>query len=89
MNFTNPTNLEVAEYIRFWLGGLTDSNVSDSTILTIIDIVEARDPTYTPCDLVYHSTVELLNWFIRSQARGSSGAAGSGAVKSRTEKSGD
>lgn len=80
---------EINDYIRFWLGDLTESDITDVNLNRIIQQVIDNNPTYTGCDVVYYSTIEVLKRFIREAAKGSSGQAGSGAIKSVTEKTGN
>lgn len=80
---------EINDYIRFWLGDLTESDISDTTLNRIIQQIIDNNPTYTGCDVVYYSTIEVLRRFIREAAKGSAGQAGDPTVKATTEKTGN
>lgn len=88
MDFSSKEHAEIAQYIRFWLGNLPTSFISDDTILFIIDNVDQANPSYTGCDLTYYSTIEILRWLSRKQEQGSAGSSGSGAIKKRSESAG-
>ncbi len=81
------TTVELIVDVRFFLGNLSASAISDADLTTIIDDVCVTYPT-NDCDQLYHSTLATLRWLIRAEAGGSSGSAGSGAVKKRVEKEG-
>jgi len=81
-------NISVIEYIRFWLGNLPESVISDEDMGKIIDLVRAQYPSISDCELLYRSTVAVLEWLIRQDSQGSSGTVGSGEVKKRTEERG-
>ena len=90
MNFNTDSYQEVAEYIRWWLGELPITTLSEDTLLYIIEI-EALNNSISGCELIYRSTVAVLEYLVRVQAKGqaSSGGGGSGsAVKSIEEKVG-
>ena len=82
------TNEEAIEYIRFWLGNLPESVISDEDMGKIIDLVRLQYPNISDCELLYRSTVAVLEWLIRQDSQGSSGTVGSGEVKKRTEERG-
>ena len=79
---------EIADFIRWWLGNVSDTVISDADMITFIDknTVEYGDDKL--CKITYYSTVDILGWLIRAQAAyaGSSGATGE--VTSRREKRG-
>ena len=81
--------LSISDYIRFWLGGLSESDVPQTVLSRIVQMVIDRDATYTECDVIYHSTIDLLGYLIRQGAKGNAGSAGSGAISSRREKVGN
>ncbi len=81
------TTVELIVDVRFFLGNLSASAISDTDLTTIIDDVCVIYPT-NDCDQLYYSTLATLRWLIRAEAGGSSGSAGSGAVKKRVEKEG-
>lgn len=87
MDFTTKDVQEINDYIRFWLGDIDESIISDETMNFIIQMVIDRDLNYTGCDVIYYSTIEILRWLVRKQETGTS--AGSGEIKSRKEKVGD
>lgn len=86
MNFTDPTIAEINAYIRFWLGDVTVGLISDETLDFMIQLVIDRDPSYTVCDVIYYSTIEVLTWLVRKQETGTT--AGTGDIKKRSEKIG-
>lgn len=88
MNFTKNV-VEVNEYLRFWLGNVGTSLISDNDLNRIIQMVIDRNPEYTGCDVTYYSAVEVLKFLIRVDQKGSTGTVGSGEIKSRKEKIGN
>ncbi|MCP4986967.1 MAG: hypothetical protein GY928_13230 [Colwellia sp.] len=82
------TTPELIVDVRFFLGNLSTSAISDADLTTTIDKVCITYPT-NACDQLYYSTLATLRWLIRKEAGGSSGSAGSGAVKKRVEKEGN
>jgi len=82
---------EINEYLRFWLGGLPESTVSNETLNFIIDLVIQRETAATPCDIIYFSAIDLLKYLIRKGEQGSAstgGVTGSGEISKITEKVG-
>jgi len=88
MDFTNKNVEEIEEYLRFWFGDLTESQISSENMQKIIQLVIDRNPEYTGCQVVYYSAVEVLQWLIRQQSKGQAGSLGAGLSK-KTEKVGD
>lgn len=89
MNFDDKTPVVIAEYVRFWLGDVPVSILSEETLLKIINLtIERLDDTATGCDIIYYSTIDVLKWLIRENEQGNAGSssAGSGALKKITEK---
>lgn len=86
MDFSSKDPAVIAGYIRFWLGGLDLSVISDETLLFIIDIILNKDTTYTGCDVIYYSTLEVLRWLARKQEQGLSSG---GELRKKSEKVGD
>lgn len=93
MDFSNPSSpQEIGEYLRWWLGDLPTSAISDETLVFIIELVIDRETTATPCDIIYLSAVDLLKYLIRKNEQGTAGTGGvqgSGEVKKLTEKVGN
>jgi hypothetical protein len=91
MNFENPSVVEVNEYIRFWLGGLPQTTISDDILNYIITLVIDRGVATTGCDLIYLSAVDLLKYLVRKDEQGSTGGVttGSGELKKIIEKVGN
>lgn len=77
---------EINEYMRFWLGDVTQDVLSDDTLNYIIQLVIDKDPNYTGCDVLYYSAVDVLKWLVRKQETGTT--VGTGEIKSRKEKVG-
>lgn len=85
---TLPPDLnEIESYIRFFLGNISTSLISsaDMQILIAMNIGKYGEDL---CKITYYSTLDVLRWLIRNEAKGSSGATGSGEVKKRVEKIG-
>lgn len=82
-----PTS-EVISYIRFWLGNLPESVISDEDMAQIIAIVRLQYPSATDCQLLYYSALAILSWLIRKDSQGSSGTTGTGEVKRLEESRG-
>jgi hypothetical protein len=87
-----PTTLpadtaEVNSYIRFWLTNLSTTVISDSDM---DDMINARIAEYTGelCKITYFSTIDILNWLIRSKSVADGSSGSSGAVNRRREKRG-
>lgn len=89
MVFTDKDVLEIEEYLRFWFGDLSEEEMSSVNMQRIIQMVIDRDPSYTGCQVVYYSAVEILKWLMREQSKeaGSSGTSGR-VLKKKTEKVG-
>lgn len=87
MDFTSKDIEEINTYIRFWLGDVDESVISDDTLNFIVQMVIDKDPNYTGCDVVYYSTTEVLRWLSRRQGTGADG--GTGEITSTKEKVGD
>jgi hypothetical protein len=81
------TTAELIPQVRFFLGNLSTTVISDADMTIIIDGVLVNHPDGTDCDQLYYSTVATLQWLIREEAGGSGG--GSGEVSKRTEKEGN
>lgn len=84
----NPPDVsEHIAYIRFWLGNVDTSIITDEdmTFLIAVNIGKYGEDN---CKIVYYSTLDILRWLIREGAKGSSGSAGSGEVSERREKIG-
>lgn len=87
MDFTSKVVEDINAYIRFWLGDIGQDIISDETLNFIIQMVIDSDSSYTGCDVIFYSTLEVLRWLVRKQETGTS--YGTGEVKSRKEKVGD
>ena len=87
MDFTSKEIEDINNYIRFWLGGVTEDTISNETLDFIIQMVIDRDPEYTGCDVVYYSTIEVLRWLGRKQDTGA--GIGTGEITSTKEKVGE
>lgn len=74
-------NEEVLEFIRFWLGGLPTSTISDETIIYIIEQVRLAHVDITDCQLKYYSIVAVLEWLIRKNYQDGGSTGGSGSVR--------
>ncbi len=82
------TDVELITWLRFWLADITEATISDANMQIILDTVQAQYPSASECETKFRFAVQVLEWLIRNQAKGSSGSSGSGAVKSREEKRG-
>lgn len=84
---TPPDVTEIRDYIRFWLGDLSESYISDDAMNVFItmNIDKYGDNL---CKITFYSTIDILRWLIREGAKGSSGTGASGALKSIEEESG-
>lgn len=92
MDFTSKNPIALSQYIRWWLGGMSESEISTDNIVKIIEIEDANDSSLTGCDLLYKSTVSVLRYLIREKAKGQAASGGGGAgtyVASQEEKVGD
>lgn len=90
MAFT-VTTPELIDDIRFYLGNLPETIISNTDMTRIIDLITTSHPEYTNCDMLYYSTVETLRFLVRVSERGSAGTGGttgSGDLKKFTEKVG-
>jgi hypothetical protein len=84
------TITQVNAEVRYLLGGLTVSVMSDTLMDSIIQR-SVDDHSLEDADLcivTYESLIAVLRYLIRAQAAGAGGVAGSGAVKSREEERG-
>ena len=79
-------NSEIEVYIRFWLGNLSESDVTPEDFDKIIELTRVQYPTATDCQYLYYTTVNLLSWLIRQDSQGSSSSTVAGAVTKRKEK---
>lgn len=86
MSFTVTVG-EVIDDVRFWLGNLPTTVMSDADMSRIINGV-MQTTTHTDCDVLYYSTLEVLRWLSRQSEQGSAGSAGSGSLKKKTEQVG-
>lgn len=84
---TPPVIQEHIDYIRFWLGDITDTTISDLNMATIIAMNVGKYGEDN-CKIVYYSTVDILRWLIRESAKGQSGSTGSGAISKIRERAG-
>ncbi len=75
-------------FLRFWLGGLTISDISDATVTLILNMVQSQYPAATECQVKYYFIKATLEFLIRESAKAKSGSAGSGEVSERREKRG-
>ena len=82
-----PDPYEIADYIRGWLGNLSESVMGCEDML---DIVESNITKYVDdlCKITYYSTVDTLNWLIRQQSSKNGESGSSGDVSKRREKNG-
>ena len=83
------TDTEILAYVRFWLGNLPATIISDEDMLKLLQIVRLRYPQATDCQILYYLTVAVLEFLLRKDNQGSAGSVGTGELKSRTEKEGD
>lgn len=83
------TDVEFIAWLRFWLGDLPVSTISDANLQLLLDSVKEQYPSATDCQIKYYFAIAVLEWLIRTGAQGSAGTAGSGELKSITEKVGD
>lgn len=82
------TDAEFIAWLRFFLGDIDENVISDTNLQIILDIVQAQYPTESECRIKYEFAVAVLEWLIRSQAKGSASSAGSGAISKIREKIG-
>lgn len=79
------TDLEFISWLRFFLGDIDESVISDSNLQIILDLVQAQYSTETDCRIKYEFTVSTLEWLIRNQEKNS--ADKSGSISKIREKS--
>jgi hypothetical protein len=84
---TPPELQSHEDYARFWLGNLSETQMSsaDMQVLIAMNIGKYGEDN---CKIAYYSMLDILRWLIREGAKGSAGSAGSGAVKLREESIG-
>lgn len=82
-----PVVQEHIDYIRFWLGNLPTSAMSDADMTVFI---EMNITTYGDdnCKIAYYSTLDALYWLLREEAKGqgSSGGGGAGTYVSKVQE---
>ena len=81
-------DISIIEYVRWWLGNLLGSVISDEDMQKILDMVRLQYPDASDCQLLFYTTVAVLEWIIRKESQGSSGSVGTGEVSKRIEKRG-
>ena len=67
------TTLELIPQVRFFLGNLSEDDISDADLTIIIDAVLVQYATGTDCDQLYYSVVATLRWLIRQESSESGG----------------
>jgi hypothetical protein len=82
------SDVQMIAWLRFWLGNLPITTISDADLQIILDGVRAQYPSANDCQIQYYFAVATLEWLLRQEAQGSAGQAGSGDVKKRTEERG-
>jgi hypothetical protein len=82
---TPPVIQEHIDYIRWWLGNITDSIITDLDLTTIIAMNIGKYEEDN-CKIVYNSTLDTVRWLIREQAKDQGGSSGSGVVSKIKEK---
>lgn len=82
-----PLVEEHIPYIRYWLGNITEEQISDDDMRVFIEMNMIHYPNDN-CKIVYHSTIDILRWIIRAEAAGVSSGGGSGAISKIKEKVG-
>lgn len=82
------TDQEFIDWLRFWLADLPVTSISDANLTLLLSSVKSAYPSATDCQIKYYFAIATLEWLVRASAKGSAGSAGSGEVKSRTEKTG-
>lgn len=72
---TPPSLVEIEAYCRFWLGNLSESQMTsaDMQVLIAMNIGKYGEDN---CKITYYSMLDILRWLIREQAKGSSGSGG-------------
>ena len=84
------TEDEIAmEYVRWWLGNLTESQLSEEDMQKLMAMVNTQYPDATLCQKQYYLAVSVLKFLIRKDSQGGAGSVGSGDVKSLEESRGD
>lgn len=83
------TDTELITFVRFWIGNLPASEMSDSDMLIIITSVREQYPDANDCLLKYQIIKNVLMWLIRSNLQATGATGGSGEIKRRTEKRND
>lgn len=82
----DPNEIEV--YIRWWLGNVSTDVMSTQDMIDIINYNISKYGDEALCKITYYSTVDILNWLIRSQAASLGESSGAGALTRRREKRG-
>jgi hypothetical protein len=77
------TTAELIPQVRFFLGNLSTTAISDADMTIIIDGVLVTHATGTDCDQLYYSVVDTLRWLIRQES------GESGGLKTYEEKEGN
>lgn len=86
---TIPANdIEIASYIRFWLGDVSTSTISDDVLLIFVDNNITKYGDTELCKITYYSTIDTLSWLIRKQKMNDGATGSAGAVTRRREKNG-
>lgn len=80
------TDTELITFVRFWIGNLPISEISDSDMTVIITMVRSQYPAANDCELKYYATKNVLEWLIRKDNQASSGTNATGAVTKRVEE---
>ena len=91
MDFTTKSPQIISEYIRWWLGGLSEGSLSTDDMIRIIELESNSNPSLNGCDLLYKSTLSVLKYLIRIRDNiqtGSSGGTSGTYIKSQEEKVG-
>jgi hypothetical protein len=83
------TDAELIVFIRFWIGNLPVSEISDGDLTTIISGVRLQYPDASDCLLKYYSVKRTLEWLLRKDNQATSGSDASGAVSKRLEEIGN
>ncbi len=82
------TVVELIPDIRFFLGNLATTEISDADMTIILQQMIDNNTGYTDCDQLYWGTVATLKWLVRASESAQGGAAATGALKKRVEKEG-
>lgn len=83
------TDQEIIDFVRWWLGDLPTSVISDVNMQLLLDMVNLQYPTANDCQKKFYLAKAVLEFLIRQDAQGSAGSAGSGAVKKTVEQEGN